>query len=53
MYINDNVTVTKGAALIAVIAALIPGVNTIAAITTVVIWLIESDWANEEFKRPW
>lgn len=53
MYINDNVTVTNGTVVVAVIGALIPGVNIAAAITTIVIWLIESDWANKEFEWPW
>jgi uncharacterized membrane protein YjjP (DUF1212 family) len=53
IYINDNVTVTNGAVMIAVIVSLIPGVNIIGAITTIVIWLIESDWANTPFKKPW
>lgn len=53
MYINDNVTVTNGTTLLAVVVSLIPLLNIAAAITTIVIWLIESDWANKEFKRPW
>lgn len=53
MYINHNVTVTNGAVLIAIIAALIPGINIIAAIVPVMPWLIESDWANTKFKKPW
>ena len=53
MFINDRVTVTNGSVLLAVVVSLIPLANIIAAIATIVIWLIESDWANKEFKWPW
>lgn len=51
--INNNVTMTKGTALCMFIIALIPVLNACAVIASLVIWLMESDWSNEEFKWPW
>lgn len=52
-FVVDPVEIQNGSVLVLLACAFMPLMNLLVVFGLMIFWLIESDWSNSKFKRPW